>query len=110
MNFVRMVKECLKHTEMLPDTELDQGSEKIELRHGLNQGTILAVYGWIFYHNVVLSIVKENERGCDFKDNNNQTMLNTLTPTIIDDSTILINGKNVITRVQKAINKHERVF
>lgn len=31
-------------------------------------------------------------------------------PTIIDDSTIIINRQNVINRAQKVINKHERLF
>lgn len=55
----------------MPDAELGQGSENIVLEHRLNQGKILAVYRWIFYYNIVLSIVTEEESGYAFKYNDN---------------------------------------
>ena len=80
------------------------------LKHGLNQGTLLAVHGWIACYNIVLKIVEKCDTGHAFKDHKGRKTQEIIALTIMDDTTLTINGEKAMQRAQKALRLHQSAF
>ena len=80
------------------------------LKHGLNQGTLLAACGWIVCYNIVLKIIEKHNKGCTFRNQKRDMTKEAIAPTIVDVATIAINEENVKEKAQEVLHLHQDTF
>ena len=109
-SFISMTESWLMSTKMHPTTARGENDKHFMIKHGLNQGTLLAACGWIVHYNVILKTIETSHKGCEFQDHKGKTITEIIAPTIMDDATLIINGNNVKKRAQEILHLHQKTL
>ena len=109
-SFISMTESWLMSTKMHPTTARGENDKHFMIKHGLNQGTLLAACGWIVHYNVILKTIETSHKGCKFHDHKRKTTAEIAAPTVVDNATLMINGSNVKRRAQEVLHLRQKTF
>lgn len=86
VKIIQSLAKALESTRTTPCSARGPGKKSFELKHGLGQGTMLAVIGWIATCDLILNAIRKFDEGRSFENNKNEHAASCLIPMLMDDS------------------------